>query len=65
MRIRKDIGRIEEILEEEGPLEQIAIVRFLRKNGHVFVEIESDEDISRRILRKTLRRAALEIPMRD
>lgn len=59
---RKDIGKIEEILETPGDLDVVATVRFLRKNGHIIVEIESDEGISRRLLRKTLRRAALELP---
>jgi hypothetical protein len=60
--IRKDIGKIEEILEQPGDLEVVATVRFLRKNGRVFVEIESEEGISRRTLKKTLRRVSLEIP---
>lgn len=61
MRIQKDLGKLEEVLEAPGELSVIATVRFLRKNRHVLVEIESDEGVSRRVLRKSLRRLSLEL----
>ena len=61
MQFRKDLGKIEEILQQPGALETVAVVRILRKNGHAFLEVESEEGISRRALKKMFRRLSLEI----
>jgi hypothetical protein len=63
LRITQDLGKVEELLEQPGEITVWATVRLLRKNGRVLVEVESEEGISRRVLRKVLRRCALELSM--
>jgi hypothetical protein len=62
MKFRQDLGKIEELLLQPGDLTVIATVRLLKKNGRVFVECESEEGVSRRTLKKVLRRVSLELP---
>jgi hypothetical protein len=61
VRITQDLGKVEELLEQPGEITVWATVRLLRKNGRVLVEVESEEGISRRVLKKVLRRCALEL----
>lgn len=62
MKFTRDLGKLETILEAPGDLEVVATVRLMRKNGHVFAELESDEGVSRRTVKKLLRRLSLELP---
>jgi hypothetical protein len=62
VKIRQDLGTIEELLEQPGDLTVIATVRLLKKSERVFIEIEADQGVSRRVLKKVLRRASLELP---
>jgi len=62
MKFRQDIGKMEELLEQPGDLTVLATVRLMRKLNRVFVEVESEEGVSRRTLKKMLRRVSLELP---
>ncbi len=62
MKANRDMAKLEAVLEQPGDLEVIATIRVMRKNGHVFVELDSDEGISRRLVKKLLRRASLDLP---
>ena len=62
MKANRDLTKLEEILEQPGDLEVIATIRVMRKRGNVFVELDSDEGISRRLVKKFLRRASLDLP---
>jgi len=53
---------MEELLEQPGDLTVLATVRLMRKLNRVFVEVESEEGVSRRTLKKMLRRVSLELP---
>jgi hypothetical protein len=61
-KFRRDIPKLEKILEQPGPIEVIATIRVMRKNGNVFLELDSDQGISRHLLKKMLRRVSLELP---
>jgi hypothetical protein len=61
VRIQRDMGKVEELLAQPGDLKVVATIRFLRKGNHLIFELESDEGISRRLVKKTLRRASLEL----
>ena len=63
--MRKEYGqeKMEQLLEQPGDLTVVATIRLMRKNRRIFVEVESDEGISRRVLKKALRWASLEVPL--
>jgi hypothetical protein len=63
--VRKEYGqeKMEALLEQPGDLTVVATIRLMRKNRRIFVEVESDEGISRRVLKKALRWASLEVPL--
>ena len=63
--MRKEYGqeKMEQLLEQPGDLTVVATIRLMRKNRQIFVEVESDEGISRRVLKKALRWASLEVPL--
>jgi len=64
-KMRRDIGKIEELLQLPGDIKVLATIRILNKAGHAFVELESDQGVSRRLLKKMLRRMSLEMPNYD
>lgn len=56
-----DLGRYEELMQAPGEIEVIATIRVMTKNGKGYAELEADERISRRTVKKLLRRLSLEL----
>lgn len=55
------MGKLEALLQAPGDLKVVTTIRLMRKGDHLLFEMESDEGISRRTLRKALKRASLEL----